>query len=482
VKGDDAVCHFDERIVQREMTSEAKMQKFFGDKEFLGTLLKLWFPIALQQLIFSLLSLLSMMMIGQLGDTAVAAFGLAAQIGFLFQLLLLGVSSGSAIFVAQFWGKHDVKNIRRVLGVSLGLSLIGAAFFAFVALAIPEFALGIYSTDRAVIELGSTYLRIIGIGYLAIAITTSYAVTLRSTGHVRLPVTISVISLGLGLGLNYGLIFGKFGLPTLGIQGSAIGTVLARGLECAWLLTYIYTRSSVAAASVREMFAFDAAFLRRVLKTILPVTVNEIVWSIGISTYNFIYGRIGTEAVAAVSIAGTIENLAFVPFVGLAHAAAVMIGHRVGAEEEAKAFDYAKRFWRMVVLLAFCLGGVIFLSADGILSLYKIDAATRAYAHNILTVIAFGLWIKSSNIVLIVGVLRAGGDARVSALIDTAPLWLIGIPLAMLGAFVFGLPVYWVYLLTISDEAVKCALAVWRMISKKWITNLARQHRQTSEA
>jgi putative MATE family efflux protein len=455
-------------------------QTILHDKEFFGTLLKLWFPIALQQLIFSLLNLLSMMMIGQLGDTTVAAFGLAAQIGFLFQLLLFGISSGSAIFVAQFWGKRDVKNIRRVLGISLGLSLIGAAFFACVALAIPEFALGIYSTDRAVIALGSEYLRIIGFSYLAIAITTSYAVTLRSTGHVRLPVTISVISLGLGTALNYALIFGQLGLPALGIQGSAIGTVLARWLECAWLLAMIYTRSSVAAASAREMFAFDMTFTRRMLKTILPVTINEILWSTGISTYNLIYGRISTEAVAAVSIAGTIENLAYVPFVGLANAAAVMIGNRIGADEEAKAFVYAKRFWRMVVLLAIGIGAIILLSADGILSFYKIDAATRLFARNILTIMALTLWLKASNMILIVGVLRAGGDARITALIDTVPLWLIGIPLAAVGAFVFGLPVYWVYLLTLSDEVVKGALAGWRMISKKWITNLARQHRQAS--
>ncbi|MEW5718556.1 MAG: MATE family efflux transporter [Chloroflexota bacterium] len=456
------------------------MQRFFGDKEFFSTLLKLWFPIALQQLIFSLLNLLSMMMIGQLGDTTVAAFGLAAQIGFLFQLFLFGVSSGAAIFVAQFWGKRDAKNIRRVLGVSLTLGLIGAAFFAFIALAIPEFALGIYSTDRAVIALGSEYLRIVGVGYLAIAITTSYAVTLRSTGNVRLPVTISVISLGLGVALNYALIFGQFGLPALGIQGSALGTIIARWLECMWLLVMIYTRGSVAAASVREMFAFDLAFTRRVLKTILPVMLNEIVWSTGISTYNLIYGRIGTEAVAAVSITTTIENLAYVPFVGLANAAAVMIGNRIGADEEHKAFAYAKRLWRMVVLLALGIGGIIFVSADSILGFYKIDAATHLFARNILTVMAGGLWIKASNIVLLVGVLRAGGDARVSAIIDVVPLWLIGIPLAAIGAFVLGLPVYWVYLLTLSDEAVKCLLAGWRMISKKWITNLARQHRQTS--
>jgi Na+-driven multidrug efflux pump len=159
-----------------------------------------------------------------------------------------------------------------------------------------------------------------------------------------------------------------------------------------------------------------------------------------------------------------------------------MIGNRIGADEEHKAFEYAKRFWRIVILLSVGVGGIIFISADGILSFYKIDAATHLFAHTILTVTACALWVKASNMMLVVGVLRAGGDARVSAVIDVGPLWLIGIPLAAVGAFVLGLPVYWVYLLTLSDEVVKCALAGWRMFSKKWIMNLARQHRQASEA
>ncbi len=452
------------------------MQQFLDDKHFFATLIRLWFPLALQQLIIAGLGLVSVTMIGQLGDTAIAAVGLANQIFFLLQLLLFGVGSGSAIYVAQFWGKRDIVSIRRILGVCLTIGLVGAAFFSFIAIIIPDLAVGIYSTDPAVIALGGDYLRIAGLGYIAVAITTSYAVTLRSTGNVRLPVTISILTLLLGTVLNYALIFGAFGLPALGVRGSAIGTMLPRLIECIVLLGAIYTSPSAAAASLRQMFGFDLAFLWSVLKTILPVTLNEILWSTGISLYSVIYAHISTESLAAVSIASTIENLAFVPFAPAANVCAIMIGHRIGADEEHKAFDYARRFFALYILASAIIGSAVFLTADLVLSWYDIAAASQQVARAVLTIISFALFIKVSNMLFIVGILRAGGDTRVSFAIDVGSLWLIGLPLAALGAFVFQLPAYWVYLLGISDEATKFLVASWRILSKRWINNLARQH------
>lgn len=448
-----------------------RIQHFFADQDFFVTLLKLWIPLVFQQLIFSLLNFVSTLMIGQLGETSVAAFSLANQILFLFQLLLFGISSGAAIFVAQFWGKRDVKNIRRVQGMNLALSLIGATLFSIIAFVFPTQALALYSMDRAVIELGGEYLRIVGLGYFAVAISNSYAITLRSTGLVRLPVAVSVFSLILSAILNYGFIFGQLGLPALGVQGSAIGSTIARFVDCVLMLTLIYANNSVAAARPHEL-VFDLKFAGIILRTMIPVILNEIVWSTGISAYNLIYGRIGTEAVAAVSIAASIENLAFVPFIAVANSAAVMIGNRIGADEEHKAMTYAKRFMRMNLLGGLIIGAVIWLSAEFVLALYNIDTTTFAHARNVLIVMALALWIKISNLMLIVGILRAGGDTRASALIDVGPLWLVGLPAATIGAFVFGLPVGWVYLLTIGDEVCKLILALRRLLSKRWIHNL----------
>jgi MATE family, multidrug efflux pump len=449
-------------------------------KDFSRTFLRLVVPITLQQLVFSLLNLITVMMVGQLGEASVAAVGLANQITFLFQLFLFGVGSGAAVFVAQFWGKHDIRNIRRVLSICLGMGLVGATIFTAVALVMPEWALGVYSADQTVVELGSQYLRIVGLCYVPLAISTSYAITLRSTGNVRLPVTVSVLALSLGAVLNYVLIFGDLGLPALGVQGSAFGTMIARFVECALLLVIVYSMRSPIAASPRDLRSFDRVFLFLVLKTMIPVTLNEIIWSLGISTYNLIYAHIGTESVAAVSIAGTIENLAFVPFIGVANSAAVMIGHCIGAGDEDRAFEYAKRFIQLVVGGGMLIGAAIFLSAEPVLDLYRIDSHTHQFARNVLIIMSIALFVKVSNMILIVGILRAGGDARVSALIDVGTLWLVGLPAATLGAFVFGLPVYWVYALTILDEICKVMIASWRMISKKWIRNLARQHPQAA--
>ncbi len=453
------------------------MFELLREKAFSRTLVQLAVPIALQQLIIAALGLVTVAMIGQLGDTAIAAVGLANQIFFLFQLLLYGIGSGSAIFIAQFWGKRDVRNVRRILGTSLGMSLVGAILFTLIALVWPAQALGIYTTDPAVIALGSQFLQIAGLYYLPLAITTIYSVALRSTGNVRVPVSVSVLALTLGAALNYGLIFGEFGLPALGVPGSAIGTTIARFVECGLLLILTYTAEDAAAAArLSDMLACDRAFLGHVLRTSVPVVMNEILWSVGTTAYSVVYARISTEAIAAVSIAGTIESMAFVPFQGLAIAAAIMIGHRIGADEEHKAFGYAKTFMLLTIAGGAVVGGLVFVTADLVLSFYKIAPASQLIARDVLSIIGAVLWVKVSNIMLIVGVLRAGGDIRFSATIDVGTLWLIGLPAAVLGAFVFGLDAHLVYLLAMSDEVCKFCAGLIRMISKQWINNIARQH------
>jgi putative MATE family efflux protein len=456
------------------------VQGFLDDRTFFATLAKLMVPIALQQLIIASLSLVSTVMIGQLGETAVASVGLANQVLFLFQLLLFGAGSGSAIFIAQFWGKRDLRNIRRVLGICLGIGLVGTLLFSSIALFAPELAMSVYSTDPAVIALGSEYLRTVGLGYLAVAITTSYSVALRSTGSVRLPVAVSIFSLSLGALLNYAFIFGQLGLPALGVQGSAIGTTVARYVECGLLLSIIYSGRSVVAARPKDMLVLDTAFLTSVLKTILPVTVNEILWSLGVTTYNLIYGRMGTESAAAVSIAVTVENMALVVFSGAATACAIMIGHRIGAEEESQAFEYARRFALLTVLGGIVIGSGVFLSADFVLGFYKIGDTSYQLARNVLAVISLFLWIRASNMLFIVGILRAGGDTRFSFLIDVGSIWLVGIPAAIVGAFVLQWPVYWVYVLAMSDEVTKLIAGALRVFSRRWVNNVAREHASLS--
>jgi putative MATE family efflux protein len=301
------------------------------------------------------------------------------------------------------------------------------------------------------------------------AITYAYSAVLRSTGHVKLPAFVSVAALSLKTGLSYILIFGHLGLPPMGVIGAAVATCIARYLECGALLALVYARHTPAAARPRELFGADRIFVRLFLITTAPVILEEVAWSVGITVYNAIYARIGTASIAAVNIAATIEGLAFVAFIGLGNACAIMIGNRIGAGALADAAEYARRFLRIAILLGLAAGLFILIGSGPILSLYKIAPETQALAQSILFIMAAMLWIKSGNTVMIVGIMRSGADTRFAFIADVAPMWLVGVPLALAGAFVWHLPVFLVYPLVMCDECTKFAISLWRIRSMRWI-------------
>jgi len=439
------------------------------DRLYLSALFTLALPIIIQNGISSSLNAIDVMMLGQMGEVPVAAVGLANQVFFLLSFMLFGISSGAGIFSAQYWGKNDLPGIRRVLGMALMMTCAAALFFMVAALVIPRTVLSIYTADAAVIATGTEYLRIIGWSYLLTAVSFSFSATLRATGNVRLPMVASVTAILLKTGLSYVLIFGKFGLPAMGVQGAALATLLARTVECVVLLALTYRLKTPAAARLAEMLDIRKEFLTGFLKLALPVAVNETLWSLGISVYNLAYARIGTESIAAVNIAGTIENLAFVLFIGISDATSILIGNKIGAGQDEAAYSYGQRSLTLATLAALGVGGLILALRGPVLSLYAVSPQALEDASRILLVMGLALWVRISNMILVVGVLRSGGDTRFGLIIDTGSVWGVGVPLALLGAFVLHLPVYWVYLMVMTEEVVKYIFLLIRFFSKRWI-------------
>lgn len=461
------------RVEEKQARISDMLKNFLGDKVYFSALVKIGLPIIIQQFIMSSLNMVDVIMIGQLGETYIAAVGLANQIFFLLGLLLFGISSGAAIFSAQYWGKRDIPNIHKVLGVCVTSGVVAGLFFSIIALVFPEPTLGIYTKDAEVIAIGSEYLRIVGFCYIAITITFSYSAILRSTENVKLPMTVSIIALSLNTFINYLLIFGNLGFPEMGVRGAAIATLVSRTFECTTLLLLTYLKKTPAAAKIQDLLGFvNRPFLKRYFKTTLPVIFNEVTWSLGITTYNIVYARISTEAIAAVNIAITIESMAFVVFSGLGHASAIMIGKKIGSNETDRAYQYAWRSLILAIIGAVILGGIIIAGAREMLTLYNISELSRGFARNILIVGGLLLWLRASNMTIMIGVLRSGGDTRFALFTELFTIWAIGVPLAFLGAFVFHLPVYWVYLLVSVEELVKFIASFKRLKSKKWIKNL----------
>lgn len=456
----------------------AQLQKFidtYRDPEYISELRKIAIPIMIQQLMFSVLNMVGVIFVGQKGDEAVAAVGLAGQIAFLLNLVHFGIISGAAMFTAQFWGKRDIPNLRRVLGLCLILAISASVIFFTLSQIFPVQLLGIYSTDPVVIELGSAYLRIFSWTFLFFAVTFSYALVMRSTGDVKLPTAVSVGALSISTFLSYSLIFGKFGLPELGIQGAAVAAVIARGLECVVLLAIAYSQKRPVAASIRELTDFDAKFFGRVIKPMSPVILNELLWALGITTYNVIYARIGTTSFAAMNIVGTIEQVAFVAFFGISSATSVLVGNKIGAGQEEKAFIFAGRSLYLAIMGGLFMGVILLLVKTPVLSLYNVSSEVIYNAGNVVNVLSFFIWMRVCNMTIIVGILRAGGDTRYSLFLDGFIIWIVGVPMAYLAAYVLHLPVYFVYLFVMTEEITKWILGLNRYRSRKWINNLALQ-------
>jgi putative MATE family efflux protein len=445
---------------------------FLRDKEFFRAMLALAVPVAFQQLISAGLNMIDVLMVGQLGETSVAALGLANQIFFLLILFLFGLTSGMSIFTAQFWGKGETEQIRHVLGICLTIAVSVAALFCSAAIFMPEKLMGFYSEDPAVIKLGSDYLRIVGLSYMFTAITVSYISILRSITQVTLTVVVAVLALGLKTILGYLFIFGIAGFPALGVRGAALGTCIGWIFQAILLLILVYIRKTPLAANPLSFFQFDRPFLFKVLKTSLPAAINEILWSFGITTYNAVYARIGTDAIAAVNINATMEELMFVLFIGLGNACAVMVGNKIGAGGKDIAFEYGRRFAILGVAVALLAGVIVFSMRETVISLYQISPSAAQNLRSLMLVYSLSVWLRIFNFMLFIGAMRAGGDTRYAMFTELFSVWMIGVPSALLGGFVLHLPVYGVYAMVLLEEAVKAIIITRRFLSRKWIHDL----------
>ncbi len=443
--------------------------------DFYKKLFNLALPIAFQNLVISSVNLVDVFMIGTRGETAIAALGLANQIMFLFILCLFGVNSGSGIFTAQFFGKRDMKSVHGVLGLSIMLGLsIGMLFFT-LGWWFPETAIGFYSKDPAVIEAGARYLEITVWSYPIVAISFAFAMQLRSVGKALLPMWTSTMALLVNGFLNYLLIFGKFGFPEMGIEGAAWATTIARTLECLVMIAAVYILKYPLASRFEELLSVKKEFFMKYLKVSSPVFINELVWALGITAHNVVYARLGTRAVAAVNIENSVERIAFVAFIGIANAAATMLGHEIGAGKMNLAGEYAKKLVTVSFIVSGAVSLGVFLFADPILNLYEMSGELRDMCMRVLLIFCVILPFRAFNALNIVGILRSGGDTKAALYIETGALWLVSVPLAVAGGIFFKWPLYVVFLLACSEELVKFILGIRRYLTGKWINNLVNE-------
>ena len=444
----------------------------FSDRRFFRLFLPVAFPIALQSFISALTALGPGLLVGQLGDDAIAGVSLAGQIQFVMILAAFGIGSGASIFTSQFWGKGDAEGVAHTQGVSLVLSVFVGTVFAVAAGGFPEVLLGWFTPDAGIIAEGARYLHAAAWSFPLTAVGMSYALVLRSVGDTRTPVVFALAGLIAQWAAAGTLIFGVFGLPSLGTLGAGLALVFAKLAETGGLIIATQVRKRPN-AGLRRLLRFDRAFLGRYLKIALPVVVSEALWSTGIAGIKAIYGWMGADQLAAAAILDSFVQLVFVVFMGTGNAAGVVIGHAIGRGR----LDEANRFGRNTALLAPLAGASaavpLAVAAPFIPLMFQVTPDVRSLATGLIWTFCALLPGKAFYHDMIVGVLRGGGDTTFSLFMDQSGIWLWALPLGGVMAFWWHWPFLLVYFLIGLEEPLKSLLALWRMKTGRWIHQVA---------
>ena len=451
------------------------LKKYFVfDKEYFKALAAVALPLAMQNVINNGVTAMDTIMLGELGDIAVSGASLGGQTFFLLMIAGFGICGGASVLIAQYWGKNNVDVIRRVMRISTLAMVLLSIVFSVAGFFLPQQIMSVFSNEAEVITAGTAYLKTLSVGFVFYALSNCYFLVLRGVEQVKVSTTVYAMSFFVNVIGNYIFIFGKFGAPALGIQGAALGTVIARVFEFICAGVYMYFIEKKIGFKWHCMFKIDKTLIPDFIHHALPVMGNEFIWGMGSITTGIIMGHIGSTFVAANSIVTVLFNLSSVFTFGVANAASVICGKTIGQGK----LERAQKTAYTLNVTAFCVGLfmslVVLLVRGPFLSIYNITPQAKLAAYQMLTVVICIQPIAALDIVNIIGVLRGGGDTKLALLLDGGGMWFINIPLSVLMGLVLGAPAALVYLSMRCDAFVKIIIELKRIKSGKWIRKVTR--------
>ena len=443
------------------------------NKNFWKKVLIIGLPVSIQNLINTTVNMVDTFMIGSLGDDYESAVGLASKVFFVMNLLIFGIVSGCSVLLSQYYGKRDDANLNKTFGFMTILALIGSLIFFILAISIPNSLMRIFTERTNLIDIGAPYLRIVSISYLFTAFSMAASAMLRSINKTRAPMVFTIISVLVNVLFNYLLIFGQFGLPALKANGAAIGTIIARIVEFTLILLYLIFAKRDVKLSFKQMVDFDKENIKKIFKFALPVIINELGWGLGTTMYSVIYGHMSDDVVAAMTIATALQDMVYALLFGVSTACSVIVGNQLGANELDEAQKTAKKLLISGIILSAILGGILIALINPYIMLYKANEVVVDDIRRVCIAYAVLMPLKTFNLIMIVGILRSGGDTLFCMIMELSCLWGVGLTLGFLGAFVFKLDVLYVFLLFETEQVMKVIIGLFRYRQKKWVRNIA---------
>ena len=445
------------------------------DREFYKSFFRLYIVLVLQNIVTLSVNLADNIMLGAYGEVSLSGVTAVNQIQFLYQQILIAFGDGMVIFCSQYWGKKQIQPMKKVIVIAMRFGVATAVILFLVITLFPGQAMQVFTTDKRIIGEGVTYLRTIRFTYLFFAVTQMLLAALRSTEVAKIALKLSVLALVVNCGINYVLIFGRFGAPELGVTGAAIGTLTARILECAVLIWYIVQKEKYLRLKLVDFMQRDQKFLKDYLKVLMPLLVFSVLWGINTAIQTVVLGHMNSAAIAANSAASNLYLVVKSAAVGAASAASVMIGKTIGMGDGELVKRYARKLQILFLLLAIAGGILLYFIRIPVLSLYDLGPETMELANQFLIILSVVYVAMAYQMPTNAGIIKGGGSVYFSAKLDTVCICLIVIPLSCYMAFVAGaLPAVVVICLNI-DQFIKCVPVFLKVNYGNWMKKLTRE-------
>ncbi|MDO5718723.1 MAG: MATE family efflux transporter [Tissierellia bacterium] len=442
------------------------------NKEFLKLILAIVIPVAMQNLIAMTLNMADTVMISHLGDATIAAVGLVNQFLYFFIVTIFGISSGSAIFMSQYYGKGDKDNLNKIYAIMMVIVIAISLIFSIFASIFKAELLAILSPEIEVQFKADIYLSIIIFTFVITGISFAINSTYRSIGDAKTPVKISIISFLTNIVLNYILINGKIGFPVLGVAGAAYATLIARLLEFG-LLFYMARKSEIFGFKIKYLKLVNISFIKRYSSVAFPVILAEALWSLSQLLFAVIYARIGKQATAAVHVTNTVQNVFYLFSNSLCAAASVIIGQLIGSYNRDKAIRYSRKFIKLAISIGIVSALFLMFFPDYLLLLYRnLDRTLEMTSRRLLIIRGIFIGFRFVNAILIIGIFRGGGDSRLPLILEMITIWLYAIPAALISTMILNLPIEYVFTIVSMEEVIKMILILPRYFSKKWLRDI----------
>lgn len=448
-------------------------KEYLGDRNFYRTILKIAIPVSAQQLITVGINLMDTVMLSSMGDAQLSASSQASQFINLFQIFCMGIGMGASVLTARFWGMQDKHSLRKAITIMLRLVLILATGFFLFTLFFPGTVMRIYTTNPQTVEYGVSYLRWILPTYFCMGLSLTCTIILRSVGQVKIPLFSSIIAFFVNIFFNWVFIFGNLGAPRMEIAGAALGTLIARVCELAFICGYFFFMDKRISYRISHLFRPCRDLMGEYLRISIPVLISDGLLALGNNSVAMVMGRIGDTFVAANSVTMVVQQLSSVLTQGVSNASGIITGHTMGRGEYEKAQKQGYTFLLLGLLVGCFAAVVILLVRAPIIDYYQVSDEAKTIAWQLMDAISFIIIFQAINSILTKGVLRAGGDTKFLMAGDILFLWVASIPLGALAGLVWHWSPFWIYCMLKIDQVIKCVWCFFRLRSKKWMKKIS---------